>query len=86
MPLYTYRCRGCHAERDVSHSITAEPRVECVCGVPMVRRPTWNGGARLVGRGWAKHADRDATLGVLPGGQSEAVREAQRREQLKHLR
>jgi putative FmdB family regulatory protein len=85
MPAYTYRCRGCHAERDTVHAMTEEPRVECECGLPMRRRPTWNGGARLVGRGWAKHPDRDATLGILPGGQSEAVREAQLREQLKHL-
>jgi putative FmdB family regulatory protein len=85
MPAYVYRCPGCRAERESVHGMTEEPRVECGCGVPMRRRPTWSGGSVLRGRGWVKHPDRDATLGVLPGGQSEAVRETQRREQLKHL-
>lgn len=53
MPVYVYRCGVCDSvDREVSHRMSEDPQVVCVCGDVMFRVPQL-AGLSLRGDGWA---------------------------------
>jgi predicted nucleic acid-binding Zn ribbon protein len=83
MATYAFRCESCSEEFEEKFAIPERPDfIEngCIdCGGTLRHFISWNGAARLRGRGWAKHPERETAI-FKKGPQDPNVIKASRKE------